>query len=176
MQGLTQSIIRGLHPISTKNTLFSKKGHLKFHHLPTHISLKNISKKKNKCLEIFQERGQSPKVGLIFCQDQGLVYFLIFRLLACRDLSKHFYVRYTAQKTQCSEFSISIFINLKHFGVEILFKAHWLTTFLLFSVFYLSFRCKKAKIIQELYPVNPHQGSAMNPLRSLRPSPAFYNI
>ena len=39
--------------------------------------------------------------------------------------------------------------------------------FLLFWAIYLSSRCKKAKRFQELYPLNSHQGSAMNPLQSL---------
>ena len=32
----------------------------------------------------------------------------------------------------------------------------------------MSFSCKKAKIFQELYPVNPNQGSTINPVRSLQ--------
>ena len=68
------------------------------------------------------------------------------------------------------EFSNSIFIKsyLKHFVIEISFKIHWCTRFLLFKAIYLSSRCKKARIFQRIYPVNPEEGSAMNPFRSLR--------
>ena len=57
---------------------------------------------------------------------------------------------------------------LEHVGIEILSEIHFFTRFLLSWAIYLSFRCKKAKIFQELYPLNPHQGSTLNRLQSLQ--------
>ena len=57
---------------------------------------------------------------------------------------------------------------LEHVGIEILSEILFFTRFLLSWAIYLSFRCKKAKIFQELYPLNPHQGSTLNRLQSLQ--------
>ena len=57
---------------------------------------------------------------------------------------------------------------LEHVSIEILSKILFFTRFLLSWAIYLSFRSKKAKIFQELYPLNPHQGSTLNRLQSLQ--------
>ena len=44
---------------------------------------------------------------------------------------------------------------LEHVGIEILSEILFFTRFLLSWAIYLSFRCKKAKIFQELYPLEP---------------------
>ena len=68
------------------------------------------------------------------------------------------------------EFSNSILINLfeNHIGIELSFKINSLTMFLPFWAICLSSRCKKAKIFQGLYLLNPYQGPAMNPFWSLQ--------
>ena len=63
------------------------------------------------------------------------------------------FIRQYRKLNLLTEFSNSIFIKfiLKLFVVLILFKIHTCTRFCLLYAFYLSFRCKKAKIFQGLY-------------------------
>ena len=118
-------------------------------------------------------------IFLIFLFNMGVVILILKHNNGlCYDDNRNagiypsnFDFRYTAQKTQSFNWVFKFNLRkilLKHLDIALRLQINLLTRFLLFWAIYLFSRCKKADIFQGFYPLNNHQGSALNSLRRLQ--------